>query len=384
MSDDKTDLTTPVNNQKTSTKKNQPSRFVNTLSLFVVIAIGASVFLWHQSMTQYRKLLSQQKVLQTTLSSATNTIDKLQTEYNSTQTQQHTQIKQSDKQQQQINHLRVMLTQGEPVWYLLRIDHLIRLANYQALFLHDTPGTIALLKAATQELKQANKPQWLPLSTALHQDIEALQVAAAVNVNDVLSQLNALDSQLSQLPLTVAQFGQANMKKAQAIVVPETNTKDSLSWWKEKSSALWQQLRGILVIRHDDKAIIPIIDAQQQAYLRQNLHLIMFQAKWAVINHDNALYHSSLDQFIQWINDYFNTQSAVTKMVLVNIAALQKVTLTEKLPALTASLAQVQRLLTTVSSAPVANTPPVTAPTNRQPKKTKESASIPQPEVIDS
>ena len=122
-------------------------------------------------------------------------------------------------------------------------------------------------------------------------------------------------------------------------------------------------LRSLMVIKHHDQSIVPIVDQQQQAYLRQNLHLILFQAKWALLYRDNTLYHSSLSQLSQWINDYFDQQSLVTKTALANIQILKTVTLQTQLPAPTASLKAFQAIASTQSqhTDTVALTPTPTA-----------------------
>lgn len=366
--------------------KSPPDRLVNLLCLLMVIAISASVFLWHQSLTQYRELLEQQKLSQIALNDTNKVLTNLQKEISELKSKQHSKTQQLEQQQKQINHLQISLNQDESAWRLTRIDYLVQLANYQTVFMHNAKKALALLTAANQEVANASQPQWLALATALHSDIDALKVIPVINVDDLMSELVALDSQLNQLPLTVSQFNQTKLTKP---VNTTANTHVSIqhwAWWREKLIAVWQQLRNILVIRHNDKAIVPIIDEQQQAYLRQNLHLILFQTKWALLDNNNALYHSSLDQLTQWIEDYFNMQSPVAKAVLDSIEGLKKHELTRELPTPTASLKVLQKIMNNANAHPKSPTPPteLSPATSKLQQTPNLSQTDAQPEVTHS
>lgn len=332
--------------QQTTNKSSR--KIVGILPLLLFIALAATVFLWHQSLNQYRSILIQQKAMQLAINDIGQVVTNLQKKMSALNVDQHSKNVQLDLQQQQLQHLQTNFEQGELAWNLARVDYLIHAANDQALFMHNAKQATALLTAAKQTLLEANQPQWLPLATALHQDIDTLKALPAVNIDDTMSELAALDSQLNQLPLTVSQFGQADLETPPTVPLINQTQPDikfyQWAWWQARFVTLWQQLRGILVIRHNDKSIIPIVDEQQQAYLRHNLHLIVFQIKWALLSSNNELYHSSLDQLTQWINDYFNTQSMITKTTLDNIETLQKVQLTQHIPTPTASLTVLQKL----------------------------------------
>ena len=406
MSDEKPHTSTADKQGSLPTDHNdiRPKRSVTIGFVFVlsVIAILSVAFLWYQSNTQYKTLLQQQQQLTQQWQQTQTLQSQLTTDNKQLHTAQRAQNERIEQQQNTLTDMDGLINQNTQTWRLARIDYLIQLANYQAIFMHNAAEAIALLKAANKEVMQAKQPQWLPLANALHQDINTFSAIPVLNISDTLSQLNALDGQLNQLPLNVAHFSENAMKPpASETVIPMNTTSiRHWAWWKARFQLLWQELRGVLIIRHNNKSIIPIVDAQQQAYLRQNVHLMLFQVKWAVINHDNALYHLSLNQLTQWIHDYFNVQSPVTKTILANIDALQKLTLTPTLPTIDKSITALQTIMEQdnanlhthqsveihhPASISVNNPALATPPANTQTQiKPAPPRTIQQPEVTDS
>ena len=152
---------------------------------------------------------------------------------------------QLDAQQTHLSQLEATLHQGKQIWQLGRIGYLIKMAYDQAVFMHDTDQTIALLTAANHVITQARLPQWSSLSDSLHQDINALRAVATVNVSDTFSQLNALDRQLNQLPLNTPHFQSHTLIQA---TDDQTNAPiTQAAFWKVHLAQLWAsftQLNG--------------------------------------------------------------------------------------------------------------------------------------------
>ena len=331
-----TETDEPVSTQ--AVKSPSTDRVIAILAcLLSVVTLLVAGFLAYQLYTQYRPLLGEQSQWQ---SDEKQLADQLQQYQNSQSEQQQNLQQQLSTQQTHLSQLQATLHQGKQTWQLGRIGYLIKMAYDQAVFMHNADQAIALLTAANQAVSQARLPQWSNLSISLHQDINTLRAVVPVNVSDTFGQLNALDQQLSQLPLNTPHFQSHTLLRA---TDDQTHAKiTQAAFWKAHLAQLWASLRSLMVIKHHDQSIVPIVDQQQQAYLRQNLHLILFQTKWALLYRDNTLYHSSLSQLSQWINDYFDQQSPVTKTALANINALEPLTLQAKLPAPKASLQALQ------------------------------------------
>lgn len=305
--------------------------------LLSIAALLVASFFGYQWHSQYRPLLARTAHWQ-------DKTAQLADQFQQDQAHQSDLQQQLRAQQTQLSQLQHRLSQDKQSWVLARVGSLIKLASDQSVFMHDANGAIALLMAANQAVAKAQLPQWSALSESLHEDINALRSIPSVNVNETLGQLDALDRQLNQLPLNMPHFQPHTLIQTTDPNRPATITQ--AAFWKAHLAELWASLRKLLVIKHHDRSILPIVDSQQQAYLRQNVHLILFQAKWAVIYRDNALYHSSLLQLSRSIEDYFDQQSPITQTALANIKDLQALTLHATLPAPKASLSAWQALQT--------------------------------------
>ncbi|MCD6055742.1 MAG: heme biosynthesis protein [Gammaproteobacteria bacterium] len=309
--------------------------FTLILSLLLLILIAAVAFFWRQNQVHYENLISQQSSTETALTEIKQTVLQLKEAQASQDDMLH-------KQEQRLFEVNQFLGQEAQSWQLMRIEYLIQTANDQSVFMHKTKESIALLKAAAQTIKEANLPAWTPLTIAVNKDIDTLNALPVGDFNDILSQLNALDQALNQLPLIIPKFeppkeAPVPASKTELTAATVSNPRE-WAWWQIRLNSLWKDLKKMFVIHHNSNAITPILDAQQQAYLRENLHLILFQAKWSLFNQEDALYHLSLNQLTQWINMYFNTENPVTQTVLANLENLQKLQLINTFPSLEGSL----------------------------------------------
>jgi uroporphyrin-3 C-methyltransferase len=332
MSEDHTAQTT-VREDAALTKPN--GRFMASLACLLgalaLLGTGGLAYYWY---SQYPHFLREQSRLQTAQAQLTNQL----VQYHERQTDLTQQL---DTQRQQVKQLRDQLSQSAQMRQWQRIGNFITLANDQAVFMHDATQAIALLTTASKLVAHAQLPQWSALSTALHQDIDALQSTNPVNLREGLSQLSVLDGQLDQLPFRTPNTTVNAMTQAMPGSPPPVLTEakwTTWAFWKAHLLQIWHALRGLLVIRHDEGTVIPLIDSQQQIYLRQNMHLLVFQAKWAMMSQDNTLYHDSLKSLEQLVHDDVNLQSPLTKTALLAIERLQSLVLTASLPAPQASL----------------------------------------------
>lgn len=97
------------------------------------------------------------------------------------------------------------------------------------------------------------------------------------------------------------------------------------SWWDRTTEAVWNQFKGIVVIRRVRSDAPPLIAMEEEFFLRQNLRLELESLRTALLRGDAGAYRDSYDQVSQWVQTYFDTQDKQVAAFLAELKALQAV-----------------------------------------------------------
>jgi uroporphyrin-3 C-methyltransferase len=232
------------------------------------------------------------------------------------------------------------LNMDKSTWTLSEVNYLIQLANYQLTFVKDVATTITLLQTADQRLATLNNTNLNALRTALATTIANLQALPKIDVAGLLAQLHALQLQAAQLPLPL----QMRAVKSSSENLSSNSEKSN---WRVALKNSWENLQKLIVVHHYDKPIAPLLAQEQQAYLQQNLQLLLQQAQWAVLQQQTPVYQSSLQQAYIWVTMYFASDASTTQAMLQALQSLQKINIQPKTPDLTQLLLLLQRVMLT-------------------------------------
>lgn len=261
------------------------------------------------------------------------------------------------RQQLQINtnndalmHLTQLTSSGENQWVLGEAEYLTQMAQFNLRFSHDVSGAMALLQAADQRLADMSSPNILPVRQAIANSLIALQSVPAVDVPAILIKLDALMTQISQLPL-VPQF----QAPPPTLKQPKKETKLDryLTDWHNALANSSHVLAQLVVIRHHNEPIEPLLPPDQYTYLKQNIELQLQMAQWAVVHRAPQIYNLSLTRVFRWSTQYFLNNSAVTQNVIKQISDLQKINIAPPLPDLSSTLVAIQQASKKVNMKPV-------------------------------
>ncbi len=213
-------------------------------------------------------------------------------------------------------------------WQLHEVTYLLKIAHS---YLNLTPNpktALVILEKANTTLATLNLPQALKLRQAITNIVTELQALPTIDKADILMKLNAISQELKALPLispTATDFSQQDS--------PAQNTPSST--WKNYWHKTLSALEKLVVIRHHDKNVEPLISPKQQAFLNENIQLKLSEAGFALLQNDQALFQSSLKSAAKWISEYYVADSSATQSVLNTLTQIQqKVNLQPELPSL--------------------------------------------------
>lgn len=235
---------------------------------------------------------------------------------------------QTTQQQNTIAELQQITSSKQSSWLLSEANYAVRLADYKLRFMRDVPTAIALLQSADASLATLDDPNLLALRQLLAKNIADLQAVPKLDMVGILTRLTVLQQQVAQLPLQVSAL--PTEKSTANGVVDNT-----LPMWRRASAQSWHTLQQLIVIRRVDKPIEPLPSVVNQAYLQQNIQLLLQQARVAVLRNQADIYQSSLQQASDWIKRYFSINVALTQSLTQNVSDLQKIDIAPSLPDLT-------------------------------------------------
>lgn len=224
-------------------------------------------------------------------------------------------------------------------WVLREVEYLLKLANINNQFSSNTSLTEALLTTADDRLRDLSNPALLPLRKALAVDLAKLAALPKLDKPGLLTQMHAIMQLADSLPIKTPQI------KAKETPNEETKAAESKTTWREGLKNSLDILKKIVVVRHQQQAVEALISPEQQKLLVHTIQYQMQQAQWALIHNDDALYHISLQQALDTIQNNFDTQAPATRNVLQRLHDLQTLSLDFKIPDISKSAALLKSLL---------------------------------------
>jgi uroporphyrin-3 C-methyltransferase len=206
---------------------------------------------------------------------------------------------------------------------LAEANHLAKLAYYNLVFSQDIPMTINLLEASDEKIAKLNDPSLLNVRQLLAQNIADLKAVPQIDLPGLLTRIHTLQTQISQLPVILP---------AEKTLDQTTPDKSALPPWRRKLENSLLTIQKLIVIRRTDKKISPLLPAVQQAYLQQNIQLLLQQAQWAVLRRQQSIYQNSLDQAKNLVEQHFAVDSPITQSLLQTLSDLSKMNIAPALP----------------------------------------------------
>ena len=235
------------------------------------------------------------------------------------------------------NFIQKKLSSNAAQIQISNIHQLIQQAQEDLLYLHDLNSALAALKLANKRLTELPS---LSIPKSLHslliQNITSLKALPQLDISNALAQLNVLQAQVIQLPLTNT-IPILNKETANN-TTPATHLGKK---WLSAFQSILHHLQQLIVIRHLDKPIEHLLPKAQQQYLQHNLQLLLQQAQWALLQRQQTIYQNNLQQIKEAIQQHFLATSSPAQTVIQTINELEKINLQPILPDLTPTLAAI-------------------------------------------
>lgn len=224
-------------------------------------------------------------------------------------------------------------------WLLLKIRYYLELAKINAhwsINSKDESSKILLQKADTL-LANINNPKLFKMRQIIAKEIQQLKSLETIDLPGLLSQLDALENQLSELTIQVPSLNTRSKEQSQS-------DKPNPSWDQSLQSS-FKVLKSLVVVRRNNEEIKPLLSPIYESVLKESVRLNLQEAQWALITHNTTAYQFALNQALVNIKRGFNNNQQKVASLINKITELQKVNLLEKKPTVGEALPLINQLI---------------------------------------
>lgn len=233
----------------------------------------------------------------------------------------------------ELEDIRSRLGTSAQDWIYAEVEYLVRMANQRVLMERDASSALYLLQSADEIIREADDLVAHELRESLARDIAALKAISAPDTQGIYLEISAL-------------IGQADSLKR---VMPTYALPDAPAGEMAADSSLWgramlllsnagNRLASLVDFRRGSVEVQPILPPEEAYYLRQNLILKLQMAQLALLEGDEAVYRSALDEASAWIADSYDSSDAATKAMQESLARLGDISIEVAMPDISGSL----------------------------------------------
>lgn len=248
--------------------------------------------------------------------------------------------------QRALNEVRAVERRGRDDWIVAETEYLMRIANDRVQLQHDINTAITALDAADERLRDLNDPVFHPVREQLAREITALKAVREPDIPGLTLVLNSLAERAGQAPLSLQYHGGRGQTAVGADALqPAQGVED----WRGFLRAIWQDLKSLVVVRHNKEPVGAMLPPDQEFFLHQNLRLKLETAQLAALQRNEAAYRSNLQTAREWLTAYFDRSDGTVTAMLTELDRLEQAQINPPLPDISGSLRMLREMTSTAS-----------------------------------
>ncbi len=289
MSDKKMDR--PSENNETHSKilpeKSMPNRlrfwFTGLFFVMAAVALFFSISVWLLLQTQITKPMEElfanmQKFMQTG-----EKVNRLETSL--------------AQLQNQVNAIALSQKQSN----VAQTNYLLSLANYNLRYQNDVRSAYYLLGLAVNQLNAAPTPaQYAPVTAHMQAALTQLALIPQIDEEKTITILDELYVLIPTLSFNMyASHHKPDWQAAQEKLEQENK---QLTWWQRG----WSALQSLVIIRHHETAVNPMLAPPQEQSLKANLQILIQQIEISVMQRNAKLMQQNILYLQLQLGEYFD------------------------------------------------------------------------------
>ncbi|MBX3589855.1 MAG: uroporphyrinogen-III C-methyltransferase [Burkholderiaceae bacterium] len=247
---------------------------------------------------------------------------------------------------------------------LAEIESALALASQQLALGSNPQAALGALQEIEARLRRQDDPSLGAVRRALQRDIDRLKAYPAADIVSLAMRLDGLLASIDQYPLIASvrmpgaqapEAGPAGRSAARggssdADVRRPASVGEATSRATDAAaaglSALRDELQQLFRVRRVDTPDAALVAPEQAYFLRQNLRLLLLNARLALLSRNESLFRSDVERAVGWLRSYYDpdnrgvsSATAQLRQLLGARIALEPPTLAESLAAVRAARA---------------------------------------------
>jgi uncharacterized protein HemX len=311
------------------------------VALLAVAALAASGWLYQQQQLAHQAF---DQRLQSEVEALTAMITELRSSITARDPQLHDQVASMTRDmqslRQSLGRVFEQLETPREQWTTGEIQQLLQLAVDQLQLAGNVDAALTALQAADQRIATGVDPALQTVREQIARDIASLQQVARQDLAGTSHRLQALADKVDTL-----QTKGTSQRST-------TSPPDQQGQPPASTGSVWQQigndLSTLVRIRRIEQPATPLLEPEQQYFLRENIRLQLLAARLALLRGDRQIYRDSLLQAREWLLQYFDINQQASRWMLDELDQLADVDPRPDLPDISGSL----RSLATATGAP--------------------------------
>jgi len=361
------DKKTPPTNASAA-KKSSPIKWIIIVIILAIIGAGGYYgwTLWNNYQTAQNKASTLDRLNQQ-VQQQQNVIDSLESDSrqqaNELSQVNHQLSLQLEQLQNELKKTQQKITstdEQQNQWMLAEAEYLIRQASYKLHYTDNAKTIVGLLQAADRQVLAMNDSSLQSLRQAINNDINAVRASGALDIEGVAIKLQSLKPLVEELELATVQLPDG--EEAETTEENDATGEEETSGWQRFKDSFSSALSQYYTVHHYDESMKPFISPQHDALLRQNILLNLQTAQLAAIQHNDAMYQSSLNEIEDWVSQYFKSEPATTTAFMQQLDELVQMSVALNLPQQLESLRAIEQLTGRQASRSVQEPEQETAP----------------------
>lgn len=212
-------------------------------------------------------------------------------------------------QRSQLEELIQSMSRSRDENLVVDIEAAVRLAQQQAILTGSVEPMLAALRSASQRVGRAAQPRLNSLQRAIERDIERIHSAKLTDIPAMLVKLDELVRLVDELPLANAAISiELAKERTRPPALPQ-------AWWDRLWRSSLAELQGLVRVSRIDHPEASLLAPEQSFFLRENLKLVLLNARLGLISRHGDAVQADLDAAAAALLKYFDVSSRKTQAV---------------------------------------------------------------------
>jgi uncharacterized protein HemX len=199
-------------------------------------------------------------------------------------------------------------TRGD--WLIADAEYLLSVANERLHLIGDVNTTREALEAADQRLRESGDAGAFKVREQIAKEIAVIKSVIVPDVVGMYASIQALQERVDKLVLFLPYTGKALTTHPEVKEQAGKTTED-----QGLLDSAMNQLEGIVTIRHTEHEVKGILTPEEAQFIQEQLRVKLEMVKISLVQHNEALFQSSLADAKKWTQQHFTKDTDVDNFI---------------------------------------------------------------------